>query len=333
MSAPELVARGDASPGPMGRGGASYELVVRGKKEIADGVVRLDLRDPDGGPLPEWEPGAHVDLVLDDGLVRQYSLCGDPADRSRYLLAVLREQDGRGGSRHVHDRLTPGDTVGVRGPRNHFPLVPAARYLFLAGGIGITPLLPMLATATARQVPWRLVYGGRTRASMAFLDDLAAAYGGRVAVCPQDEMGLLDLAAELGRPAPGTAVYCCGPEPLLRAVETACAAWPAGSLHTEHFAPRTDLGGPDEEFEVTLAATGRTLPVPADRSLLEVLEEAGIAIMTSCTEGTCGTCETPVLDGVPEHRDTVLTETERAAGRSILVCVSRSRTPRLVLDL
>lgn len=310
----------------------STELVVHAKEPVADGVVRLDLRSRNGRALPEWAPGAHVDLVLGDGLVRQYSLCGDPADRSRYVVAVLREPEGRGGSQYVHDRLAPGDPVQVRGPRNHFPLVPAPRYLFLAGGIGITPLLPMLAEATARGAQWRLVYGGRTRASMAFRAELIGRYGERVVVCPQDETGLLDLAAELGTPRPGTAVYCCGPEPLLAAAERACAAWPTGALHVERFAPKPDTGA-REAFEVELAASGRVLSVPEDRSLLEVLEQAGVPVVSSCEEGTCGTCETAVLGGVPDHRDSVLTDAERAEGRSLMVCVSRSRTPRLVLDL
>ncbi|NIJ11903.1 ferredoxin-NADP reductase [Saccharomonospora amisosensis] len=310
----------------------NLELVVAAKKPVADGVVLLDLRPRGCLSLPQWQPGAHIDLVLGNGLVRQYSLCGDPADRSRYLLAVLREPRGRGGSRHVHDRLAAGDMVEVGGPRNHFPLVAAERYLFLAGGIGITPLLPMVAAADARGAAWRLVYGGRTRAAMAFHADLANRFPGRVVVCPQDETGLLDLEAELSTPRPGTVVYCCGPEPMLAAVERACAGWPPGALHVERFAPKPH-GGTAEAFEVELAGSGRVLSVPADRTVLQVLEAAGVLVLSSCEEGTCGTCETGVLEGVPDHRDSVLTDAERAEGRSLMVCVSRSRTPRLVLDL
>ncbi|GAA5069183.1 ferredoxin-NADP reductase [Thermocatellispora tengchongensis] len=314
---------------------AELKLFLHRREAVADGVALLDLRAPGGGTLPPWEPGAHVDLVLGGGLVRQYSLCGDPADRDRYLVAVLREPAGRGGSAYVHDRMAPGQAVPVRGPRNHFPLVPAERYLFLAGGIGITPLVPMLAAVTERGAPWRLVYGGRTRRSMAFLPELVDRYGDRVVVCPQDETGLLDLEAELGVPRPGTAVYCCGPEPLLAAAERVCAAagWPPDALRVERFAPRPDAGAPRTAFDVELAATGRTLRVPADRSILDVLGEAGVAVMSSCEEGTCGTCETAVLAGEPDHRDSVLSERERASGRTLMICVSRARGDRLVLDL
>jgi ferredoxin-NADP reductase len=305
------------------------EMRLHAREIIAEGVVLLDLRDPRGAPVPAWEPGAHIDLIMGD-VVRQYSLCGDPADRSRHLVAVLREPGGRGGSLLAHG-LASGATVGVRGPRNHFPLVPAGRYLFLAGGIGITPLVPMLAAVTARGASWRLVYGGRSEASMAFRADLTSRYGPRVAIRAG---GLIDLDAELGTPLPDTAVYCCGPEPMLAAVEEACSSWPPGALHIERFTPKS-VPEPEARsaFEVELSASGRTLSVPADRSLLAVLEQAGVQVMTSCEEGTCGTCETRVLDGVPDHRDSVLSEAERASGTSILVCVSRARTPRLVLDL
>ncbi|SFJ69783.1 MULTISPECIES: PDR/VanB family oxidoreductase [Amycolatopsis] len=310
------------------------DAVLAAKEVLADGVVRLTLRHPGGGPMPEWQPGAHLDLVLGPGLVRQYSLCGDPADRSVLRVAVLREPEGRGGSRHVHDALSEGDCVLVRGPRNHFPLVEAPRYLFIAGGIGITPIVPMLAEVQARGVPWRLVYGGRTRASMAFREELVERYGDRVSVCPQDETGLLDLNALLGEPRDDTAVYCCGPEPLLKAVEERCAAWPSGALHVERFAPKADPdAGPHAEFEVELAQSGVTVTVPADTSILHAVEAAGIAVASSCQEGTCGTCETVVLEGVPDHRDSILTEEEQAENETMMICVSRSRTPRLVLDL
>ena len=300
----------------------------------ADGVAALVLEPAEGGALPAWEPGAHVDLVLgDDVATRQYSLCGDPGDTSSYRLGVLRDEHGRGSSLHVHDRLEVGDVVEVRGPRNNFALRPSARYLFLAGGIGITPLLPMVAAAQAAGADWRLVYGGRSRASMAFLDELAA-YGDRVVLHPQDELGLLDLPGLLGDPVPETLVYCCGPAPLLDAVEEQCRDWPAGSLHVERFTPRA-LGAPvrDEAFEVELRRSGLTLEVPRDRSILEVVEEAGVATLSSCAEGTCGSCETRVLAGVPDHRDSVLDAGERERGDCLMICVSRSCEARLVLDL
>ncbi|WP_311765395.1 PDR/VanB family oxidoreductase [Streptomyces zingiberis] len=316
------------------------ELTVLRKERAADGVVALTLGRPGGAPLPAWAPGAHVDLDLGDGLVRQYSLCGDPADRATWRVAVLRERDGRGGSAYVHERLAEGGRVQVRGPRNHFALEPAGRYLFVAGGIGITPLLPMVAAAEAAGADWRLLYGGRARASMAFLGELDR-HGERVTVCPQDEYGLLDLAAALAEPAPGTLVYACGPEPLLAAVEQRCGeSWPPGALRLERFRradpePADGAGPPaaDEGFEVELALSGKTLRVEAGRSILETVEEAGVDVLSSCREGTCGTCETDVLEGEPDHRDVLLTEEERAAGDTMMICVSRCRGGRLVLDL
>ena len=300
----------------------------------AEGVVVLDLCDPAGEDLPAWAPGAHVDLRLPDGLTRQYSLCGDPVDRSRWRIAVLREPESRGGSAHVHDALVEGAVVQVRGPRNHFPLVPAPRYLFVAGGIGITPILPMIDAADAAGAEWELHYGGRSRRSMAFLQSLEEATGQRVILHPQDEVGLIDLESLLGTPRPGTLVYCCGPEPLLVAVEQRCAAWPEGSLHVERFAPK-DVGEPvlTGAFEVELALSGLSLTVPPEKSVLQVVEEAGIDVLSSCTEGTCGTCETTVLSGEVDHRDSLLTPAEQAVNDTMFICVSRAACPRLVLEL
>ncbi|MEW9528702.1 2Fe-2S iron-sulfur cluster-binding protein [Microbispora sp. NPDC049125] len=311
-----------------------FDLKVAVKRPIAEGVVLLSLVRPGGDPLPAWTPGAHVDLLLAPGLVRQYSLCGDPRDRSVFQVAVLREAAGRGGSEHVHDRLAEGDTLRARGPRNRFALVDSPRYLFIAGGIGVTPILPMIAEADARGADWRLVYGGRTRASMAFADQLARDHPGRVELCPQDETGLLDLDLLLGVPRTDTVVYCCGPEPLLVAAGERCASWPEGALRVERFVPAAkDDDEPSAAFEVELTLTGTTLTVPPDRSILEVVEEAGVPVLSSCREGTCGTCETTVLDGVPDHRDFLLTEEERAAGDIMFICVSRARSPRLVLEI
>ncbi|MFC4943122.1 PDR/VanB family oxidoreductase [Pseudonocardia sp. GCM10023141] len=311
-----------------------FEAVVRDRQPIADGVVAVVLGSPAGGDLPAWSPGAHVDLILADDLVRQYSLCGDPADRTSYRIAVLREPDGRGGSAFVHDELVPGATVRVVGPRNHFALEPARRYVFLAGGIGITPILPMLGAAAAAGADWQLTYGGRTAASMAFADELRAVHGERVALRPQDDHGLLDLDGLLGEPAADMLVYCCGPDALLVAVEGRCAAWPAGALHVERFSPK-DQGEPvlAGSFEIELARTGTTLTVPPDRSVLDVLAAAGVRVLSSCQEGTCGTCETAVLDGEVDHRDSLLTDEERAAHTTMFVCVSRAAGPKLILEL
>ncbi|GGX95874.1 PDR/VanB family oxidoreductase [Streptomyces minutiscleroticus] len=309
------------------------ELVVGRLAPAADGVLAVVLRHPAGAALPAWEPGAHVDVVLAPGLERQYSLCGDPADRSAWRLAVLREPDGRGGSAYVHTRLAEGATVRVRGPRNHFALRPAPRYRFVAGGIGITPILPMLAAAEAAGADWTLLYGGRTRAGMAFREELER-YGDRVRLAPEDETGPLDLDTALAAPDADTLVYCCGPGPLLDAVGERCAAaWPAGALHTERFRPAEPAAGGNDGFEVVLARSGRTLAVGPDVSVLDAVRAAGVEVLYSCAEGTCGTCETDVVEGVPDHRDSVLTEEEREAGETMLICVSRCRGERLVLDL
>ncbi|MFI9168756.1 PDR/VanB family oxidoreductase [Streptomyces lincolnensis] len=305
------------------------ELVVDRREPAADGVLALTLRHPLGEELPEWEPGAHIDVVLGPGLERQYSLCGDPADRTAWRIAVLREPAGRGGSAHVHQELGQGDKVGVRGPRNHFALEPAPRYRFVAGGIGITPILPMLARAESRGADWSLLYGGRSRDSMAFTEELSR-YGERVTVAPQDETGLLDLASVLDDVPEGTLVYCCGPGPLLDAVEERC---PAGLLHVERFAPKEQETGENTGFEVELAQSGRTVTVAPDVSVLDAVRAAGVEVLFSCTEGTCGTCETDVLEGAPDHRDSVLTDEEREAGETMMICVSRCRGKRLVLDL
>jgi ferredoxin-NADP reductase len=314
-------------------------LRVARRSTGAEGIVVLELRDPAGADLPAWSPGAHVDLRLPGGLVRQYSLCGDPQDRSVWQIGVLREPEGRGGSAYLHDAVVEGAEIDVRGPRNNFELAPSPRYVFIAGGIGVTPILTMAAAAETAGAAWEFHYGGRTRASMAFLEALDALDAGtghepRVTLHPQDEVGLIDLDRILGTPRPDTLVYCCGPEPLLQAVEARCANWPPGSLRLERFAPKEQgervLSG---TFEVELTLSGQTLTVPPDRSILEVVAEAGVPVMSSCQEGTCGTCETPVLKGEVDHRDSLLTPEEQAANDTMFICVSRAASPKLVLEL
>ncbi|MFE5209826.1 PDR/VanB family oxidoreductase [Streptomyces sp. NPDC056600] len=303
----------------------------------ADGVVSVELVHPDGKPLPAWTPGAHVDVHL-GGLIRQYSLCGDPADTGRYRIAVLNEPSSRGGSAHVHAKLRPGQSVTVKGPRNHFALEDAERYLFVAGGIGITPILAQAREATALGRPWKLWHGGRRSDSMAFGDELAALGGGPVVLHPQDTHGHLDLPAILAEAEadPGALVYCCGPEPLLAAIETACAERGLRDrLRLERFAavkaPAPEGG--EQAFEVECARSGATVTVGPEESIVDALENAGVAVETSCRDGICGTCETRVLDGTPDHRDMLLSSEEQAAGRSMMICVSRCASARLVLDL
>lgn len=311
------------------------DLIVHEAVEVAEDIVALTLADPSGAALPAWTPGAHIDLVLDDTHVRQYSLCGQTADPAHWRVAVLKVHDGRGGSALVHRNLGERATVRVRGPRNHFPLLPARRYLFIAGGIGITPLLPMIAEAAAAGADWRLLYGGRSRSSMAFLDELAR-YGDRVSIVPQDESGMLDLAAELGEPQPEMKVYCCGPEGLLSAAERLCETWPRGTLHIERFSAKADSAiavDGDLPFELVLQRSGLTLTVPPDRSVFDVIRDAGVSVLGSCLEGICGTCETEVIDGDVDHRDSVLTAEEQETNEFMMICVSRCRSSRLTLDL
>lgn len=299
---------------------------------LADNVVSFTLADPTGAALPRWQPGAHIEVELADGLLRHYSLCG-PADDDTWRVAVLREPKSRGGSAYLHDTVKVGHQLRVRGLRNNFALAPANRYLFIAGGIGITPIIPMLDEATRAGANWRLVYGGRHRSTMAFVDELTGRYGDRVSVLPEDERGLLPLDELLGTPAPDTLVYCCGPEPLLTAVEQGCVGWPRGSLHIERFVAKELDVSSDQAFEVTLAGSGRVVTVAADQTLLAALADAGVEIDSACEEGICGTCETAVLAGTPDHRDSVLTDEEREAGKLIFPCISRAAGPGLVLDL
>jgi cytochrome P450/ferredoxin-NADP reductase len=309
------------------------DLTVAARREVADGIVELTLAQPSGTPLPAWNAGAHIDLVLNPTLTRQYSLCGSTADESTWKVGVLRDPNSRGGSAFVHDNLTEGATIRVRGPRNHFPMVSSPRYQFIAGGIGITPILAMIEAAEARGADWNLLYGGRSKASMAFLDRLED--NPRVTVWPQDEKGLLDLDAVLGKPQPDTLVYCCGPGALLDAVEAGCAGWPDGSLHLERFAAKVVEASEDalDTFEVECSRSGVTVTVTDGTTIFDACEKAGVDVLGSCMEGICGTCEADVLDGTPEHRDSVLSQSDRDRGDTIMTCVSRSLSQKLVLDL
>jgi ferredoxin-NADP reductase len=315
-----------------------FRVLVRQMIWEAEDVLSLDLERPDGLALPDWTPGSHVDLVLPGGLIRQYSLCGPPERRNSWTIAVLRESGRAGGSDYVHTVLRPGMMVEAAGPRNNFSLCDAPRYLFIAGGIGITPLLPMIGEVRRAGREMRLLYGGRRRESMAFIDQVGGMEG--VTIAPEDEVGLLDLAGAIGASSPDTAVYCCGPERLIAAVESCCAGLGRPRPHAERFTARPDhmielraAQAANTAFVVVVAGTGLRVTVPAERSIAQALDEAGIFVPTSCTEGYCGVCQTGVVDGIPEHRDDYLSAEERAANTSMMVCCGRSRTPELVLDL
>jgi ferredoxin-NADP reductase len=313
------------------------DVEVRRREAVSDGVVTLTLADPNGADLPEWGPGAHIDLLMTPSLVRQYSLCGDTANRAEWQVGVLLDPNSRGGSQFVHDKLHEGATVRARGPRNHFPLLGSPRYQFIAGGIGITPILPMIEAAEAAGADWRLLYGGRTRSSMAFIDELER-YGDGVTICPRDEQNgfRMNLDSVLSTPGQNMLVYCCGPEGLLSAVEDACKTWPEDSLHVERFSAKAlEEPSPEalESFEVECQRSGLTLTVPPDKSIYQVCEDAGVDVLGSCMEGVCGTCECDVLEGEPDHQDSVLNDAEKARNDVMMICVSRSRSERLVLDL
>jgi ferredoxin-NADP reductase len=309
----------------------SRTLRVQRMAWLAYGVVEVVLTDPSGAPLPDWQPGAHLVLLLADGLSRQYSLCGDPAERGSWTIAVHRAPASRGGSSHVHDRMRVGSLLPVEGPVNNFPLVKADRYLMLAGGIGITPILAMTRSLRESGADFELVYCGRRAALMAYRDEVAGWRDDRVTLHADDEDGgPLDLAA-LVAAQPGALVYCCGPEGMIAAVEEA-AADPA-LVRVERFRAAAIEAPPGDAFHVVVDGSGERIRVEPDESILTALARAGHDLPSSCREGICGTCETKVVRGEPDHRDAVLTAEERAENGSMMICVSRSRSPELVLDL
>lgn len=298
-------------------------------------VVSLLLAAPDGRALPPWRPGAHLDLELPSRRLRQYSLCGDPADPHGYRIAVRRIPGGGGGSIEVHQALVVGSTVTVRGPRNAFPFVlpghgsDAARVHFVAGGIGITPILPMVRMAHRLGVPWSMVYTGRSRDSLAFLSELGT-LGDRVRVRTDDEHGLPGAADLLPGVGADTAVYCCGPVPMTAVIAAAVREMPGVELHSERFSAPPVLDG--TAFEVELARTGEVIAVPADRTVLEEVLKVRPGRPYSCRQGFCRTCRVTALCGTVDHRDTTLSVGERDSG-DMLICVSRCTGERLVLDL
>nr|WP_052479269.1 PDR/VanB family oxidoreductase [Kibdelosporangium sp. MJ126-NF4] len=315
---------------PRGKRPAGTTVVVKDIRLVAEDIVSVALADPKGASLDAWTPGAHVDLILPSGKVRQYSIHSDPADRSAYRCAVLLERDGRGGSREIHG-LKPGKRIAIRGPRNNFPLVDAPSYLFVAGGIGVTPLMPMIRSVDDRRIPWRLVYVGRSLRSMAFAMELRNRYPGRVALHPRDTTNRPDLAAILRWAPSDCHVYSCGPERLLEALTRIV---PSQRLHIEHFVASTALSDlPKQPFDVVLASTSTKLTIPSEQTLLAALREYAPGIEASCEDGVCGTCKVAVLSGVPEHRDNVLQPAERDRDDVIYPCVSRAKSARLVLDL
>ncbi|MDV3126215.1 PDR/VanB family oxidoreductase [Mycobacterium sp. 21AC1] len=299
-------------------------------------VIALTLADATGAALPPWHPGAHIDVHLPSGRVRQYSLCGNPGSTATYRIAVRRIPGGGGGSVEVHDTLRVGARLTTHGPRNAFPLTvpgygsPTQRFRFIAGGIGITPILPMLGLAQRLGSDWSMVYAGRNRDSLPFLGELAR-FGDRIQIRTDDVEGLPTASELLGDCPDATTVYACGPAPMLTAIRAELADRDNIELHFERFAAPPVLDG--ARFSASVASTGATVDVDADETLLAALGRAGVAAPYSCQQGFCGTCRVRVLDGNVQHRDALLTDPERAAGY-MLTCVSRADAgERLTLDL
>jgi ferredoxin-NADP reductase len=313
-------------------------LTVTATRPEAAAIRSVTLSSPDHAPLPPWTAGAHVEVALPGGDLRPYSLVdldGTAAAPRSYVLGVLLEPDSRGGSRHMHS-LQPGDALRVTAPRNSFALVDdPAPALLISGGIGVTPILSMARALRDASRPYRLVHAARSAAQMGFADHLRTTHGAALTL-HHDAIagGPLPLAPLMATAAPGTHVYVCGPRPMIEAARTAATAAGFGPerIHVELFETATPQAG-DRPFEVELASSGQVFTIPPGRTIIDVLEAGGIDLMHDCQRGDCGICQTTVLSGVPDHRDVVLTEAERAAGNVMQICVSRAKSPRLKLDL
>ncbi|MDI5934989.1 cytochrome P450/oxidoreductase [Halomonas kalidii] len=328
-------AQRDFPVGAPSRQDIAREMVVAKVQATAEGVLQIALEDPHGGRVPDWSPGSHVDLIVGD-YVRKYSLCGELDDPYWLQIAVLREPQGRGGSAWIHEHLEPGQTLRLRGPKNHFRLDESApHYVLIAGGIGITPIIAMADRLKRLGKSYALHYAGRSRASMAFIERLERDHGEALRLYPKAEGARLDLAGLLAEPHEATLLYACGPERLLTALESSAAHWPDGSLHVEHFSSEGTLFDPATEhaFEVQLTDSELTLSVPPDRTLLQSLRAAGVDVPSDCEEGLCGSCQVEVVEGEVDHRDKVLTAAERAGQDRLMSCCSRAKGKKLVLAL
>jgi ferredoxin-NADP reductase len=317
---------------------ATLDLRVRSVTYETDDILGFELVDPHGGALPGFDAGAHVDVHVAPGLVRQYSLAGDPADRRRYRIAVLNEPKGRGGSKAMHETVRPGQIVTVSTPRNHFPLAKTAkRHLLLAGGIGVTPMMAMIATLEAEGADWQMHYCTRSPDKTAFRARLQPSVdAGKVVIHHDggDPKNGLHIPATLKPVEPGTHLYYCGPAGFMSAAAAGARHWPENTVHFEFFSAPADKPADVREskpFQVKLKSTGEILDIPADKSIVAVLRENGHYVDTSCEDGFCGTCLTPYVEGEPEHRDTVLDDDDRR--KYVLICCARAKSPLLVLDL
>ncbi|WP_326335967.1 cytochrome P450/oxidoreductase [Paenarthrobacter ureafaciens] len=312
-------------------------VVVTQRKSFTEKVVHLRLEAPSGKPFPAWSPGSHIDVVCGDtGHSRQYSLCGDTRDRMALEIAVLDQPNGRGGSTWVHNNAWIGSALEIRGPRNHFRVDPdATRYVFIAGGIGITAISAMAVEAQRSGVDYDFHYAGSTRDSMAMVDELEAAHGDRLHLWVSDQGSRASLPKILTNLSEGTQVYCCGPAGMITELESLSEKWPDGTLHVEHFTSTVGTLDPSTEhaFDLELNNSGITVRVEANETMLQALRAANIAVPSDCEEGLCGTCQVGVVSGDIDHRDVVLTQAERADGNVMLACCSRACGDRLVLDI
>jgi ferredoxin-NADP reductase len=309
-------------------------LRVEAMRREAEGILSVELRDPDGAELPPFTAGSHLDLVMPTGITRSYSLLGDPAERHRYVIGVGLDPNSRGGSRYVHDRLRVGQPIAVAGPRNAFPLAEdAPLHVLVGGGIGVTPMLAMGRRLAALGREFHFYYAVRDVTRAAFLGEMTGLGWNLVSHVDAEKGAPLDLAAVVAA-HPGAHFYCCGPTLMLDAFETATSNLPEDHVHLERFAPKVVADGTvSQAFSVECRKSGVTVEVATDRSIADVLEKHGIAAGMSCQEGICGACETRVLSGEPEHRDSVLSKSEQASGRTMMICVSRCKGERLVLDI
>ena len=319
--------------------GGLLSVRVARKSIEAEDICSLELVSADGAPLPAFAAGSHIDVQLPGGPTRQYSLCNDPAETHRYLIAVLRDARSRGGSAAVHERVKVGDTLVISAPKKHFALAhDASSHLLLAGGIGVTPLLCMAERLAHAGADFEMHYCTRSPARTAFRQRIAVApFASRVAFHFDDGEAAqkLDIAALLAAPRAGRHLYVCGPKGFMDAVLGSARAqgWPQAQIHYEFFGADAAPAAGDGGFEVMLASSGRVIKVAPDRSVVQALAEAGVSVATSCEQGVCGTCLTRVIEGEPDHRDLYLTPQEQAANDQFLPCCSRAKSARLVLDL
>jgi ferredoxin-NADP reductase len=300
----------------------------------ADSIHLFELRAPDGASLPPFTAGAHIDLHLPNGTMRQYSLCNPQTERHRYVVGVKRDPASRGGSQFMHEALRVGTVLRVGVPRNNFRLDEDAEHsVFVAGGIGVTPIRCMIDRLRRLGRSWELHYGVRRRAEAVFLEEFQAD-GERLQLHVDAESPgvFLDIAGIVAAAPADAQLYCCGPGPMLAAFETAAAARPDGNVHVEYFASSTPVAA-EGGFSVRMAKTGRMVAVAPGQTILDALQAAGVDAPFSCAQGVCGACETRVLEGLPDHRDMILSPQEKAANRTMMICCSGSKTPLLVLDI